>query len=134
MALKIYKSGQGRYVRVGTGAGAGVVALALAYYVWGLLAQYVADDFAYKVLLEYAVPAALFVGLAVGTALALNRPKVADFFIATESEMKKVSWSSKAELIGSTTVVIVTVFLLALLIFAVDNSVVFLLSRGLNLW
>jgi len=134
VALKIYKSGQGRYVRLGTGAGAGVVALALAYYVWGLLAQYVADDFAYKVLVEYAAPAVVFVGLAVGTALALNRPKVADFLIATESEMKKVSWSSKAELIGSTVVVIVTVLLLALFIFAVDNGVVWTLSNVLRLW
>jgi len=134
VALKIYKSGQGRYVRLGTGAGAGVVALALAYYVWGLLAQYVADDFAYKVLVEYAAPAVVFVGLAVGTALALNRPKVADFLIATESEMKKVSWSSRAELFGSTTVVIVTVFLLALVIYIVDYVFIFVLTRGLGLW
>ncbi|MBE3132152.1 MAG: preprotein translocase subunit SecE [Acidobacteria bacterium] len=48
--------------------------------------------------------------------------------------MKKVSWSSKAELIGSTVVVIVTVFLLALVIFAVDNGVVYTLSNILKLW
>jgi len=58
----------------------------------------------------------------------LNKPKAADFLIATESEMKKVSWSNKAELVGSTIVVVVTVFLLAVFIFVMDLFV----SGGLS--
>ena len=38
----------------------------------------------------------------------VNR-KANDFFIATEGEMKKVNWSTRAEVIRSTKVVIVTV-------------------------
>ncbi|MCH9001912.1 MAG: preprotein translocase subunit SecE [Planctomycetes bacterium] len=40
--------------------------------------------------------------------------------IATEGEMKKVSWSSKEEVIGSTKVVIMFTFMLALFLFVVD--------------
>ncbi len=134
MAVQIYKSGQGRYVRIGTAVGVALVAMVLAYYVWGLLAQYVSDGITYKVYLEYAIPGVVFLALMAGTGYFLLQPKVADFLIATESEMKKVSWSSKAELIGSTVVVIVTVFLLALFIYAVDNSVLIFLTRGLHLW
>jgi len=49
----------------------------------------------------------------------VNR-KANDFFIATEGEMKKVSWSTRAEIIRSTKVVIVTVVLMAILLFVVD--------------
>jgi preprotein translocase subunit SecE len=40
--------------------------------------------------------------------------------IATEGEMKKVSWSTKNEIIGSTKVVIMFTVLLALVLFVVD--------------
>ncbi|MCK4850305.1 MAG: preprotein translocase subunit SecE [Phycisphaerae bacterium] len=40
--------------------------------------------------------------------------------IATEGEMKKVSWSSKKEIIGSTKVVIVTLLIMGLVLFLVD--------------
>jgi preprotein translocase SecE subunit len=46
--------------------------------------------------------------------------KSSDFMIATEGEMKKVSWSRKREVIGSTKVVIMFTLLLALLLFFVD--------------
>ena len=130
MAFQIHKSGQGRYVRVGTAIAAALVSLVVCYYTWGVLSRHVSDGFAYKVYVVYAVPAVLFAVLAVGTAYYLNKPKTADFFIATESEMKKVSWSSKAELVGSTIVVIVTVFLLAVFIFVADLFVSGGLSDG----
>ena len=40
--------------------------------------------------------------------------------IATEGEMKKVSWSTRQEIIGSTKVVIFTTIFLAMLLFLVD--------------
>ena len=40
--------------------------------------------------------------------------------IATQTEMKKVSWSSKREVIGATKVVILFTILLAALLFCVD--------------
>jgi preprotein translocase SecE subunit len=40
--------------------------------------------------------------------------------IATEGEMKKVNWSTRREIIGSTKVVIVFTLLLTLVLFVVD--------------
>ena len=134
MPFKIHKSGQASAIRVATAVGVGLVALIICYYVWVLLDRHVPKEFAYKVHLEYAVPAVLFAVVAALAAVYLNKPKVADFLIATESEMKKVSWSSKAELLGSTAVVIVTVLLLALFIYLADNLIIFTLGRGLHLW
>ncbi len=46
--------------------------------------------------------------------------KAGDFMIATEGEMKKVNWSSKREVVGSTKVVIMFTLLMAMLLFVVD--------------
>ena len=48
------------------------------------------------------------------------KPKVADFLIATEGEMKKVNWSTRREIIGSTWVVIGLTFFIAVAIFVLD--------------
>jgi len=50
----------------------------------------------------------------------MNKPSNADFLIATDSEMKKVNWTSRKELIGSTKVVILFMFLIAILLFVID--------------
>jgi len=42
------------------------------------------------------------------------------FIRDTRQELKKVSWPTREELIGSTTVVIITTFILALFIGAID--------------
>ncbi len=49
-----------------------------------------------------------------------NRPRNAEFLIATDTEMKKVNWTSRAELIGSTKVVIFFMMLIAVLLFGFD--------------
>lgn len=49
----------------------------------------------------------------------LRKPAV-DFLIATDGEMKKVHWSTRKEIQGSTVVVVVATLLLAAGIFAVD--------------
>ena len=49
-----------------------------------------------------------------------NKPKVVDFLIATEHEMKKVSWPTRKEIIGSTAVVICGTFAFSLLMFVID--------------
>ena len=43
---------------------------------------------------------------------AVNMPGFADFLIATEAEMNKVSWSSRKRLVQDTVVVLVTTLLL----------------------
>ena len=73
-----------------------------------------------KPLIRFGVPTALLAVLAIIVFWIVNRPKSADFMIATESEMKKVSWSSRKEIIGSTKVVIVTTFIFAGILFGLD--------------
>ena len=75
--------------------------------------------------LQVGVPVLIFAAGAVGIFFLVNSARFADFLIATESEMKKVSWSTKAELIGSTVVVIMTVFFLAAVIFVSDSVWIF---------
>jgi preprotein translocase subunit SecE len=46
--------------------------------------------------------------------------RFADFLIAVEAEMNKVSWPSRAELVRSSVVVIMVLFLLAIVLFGLD--------------
>ena len=50
----------------------------------------------------------------------LNRVSVADFMIAAEGEMKKVSWSSRKEIAVSTFIVIMVVIIMAVLLGVTD--------------
>ncbi|MCI0682719.1 MAG: preprotein translocase subunit SecE [Gemmataceae bacterium] len=50
----------------------------------------------------------------------VNWPVFADFLIATEAEMNKVSWTTRKRLVQDTIVVLVTVFLMTAFLFVVD--------------
>jgi preprotein translocase subunit SecE len=50
----------------------------------------------------------------------VNIPRFADFLIAVEAEMNKVSWPSRTELYRSSAVVIFVMLALALLLFGFD--------------
>lgn len=60
---------------------------------------------------------------------AVNFPPFADFLIATEAEINKVSWSSRRSLIRDTIVVLVSLVLITLFLFVVDIFWSFVLSR-----
>ncbi len=60
--------------------------------------------------------------------IAGSNRKTNDFFIATEGEMKKVSWSTKKEVIGSTKVVLAFTFLMASFLFVVDGAFIVIFS------
>lgn len=49
-----------------------------------------------------------------------KKPKTVDFLIATDGEARKVNWSTRKEVIGSTWVVIAAMFLIALTLFIID--------------
>jgi preprotein translocase SecE subunit len=66
------------------------------------------------------VPAGIFVTLCILIFYLVNKATVADFMIAAEGEMKKVSWSSRKEIAVSTFIVIVVVFLMASLLGITD--------------
>lgn len=50
----------------------------------------------------------------------VNFPPFADFLIATEAELNKVSWASRKRLVQDTVVVLTTVVLLTIFLFVVD--------------
>ena len=60
---------------------------------------------------------------------AVNVPDFAEFLIATEAEMNKVSWSSRKRLAQDTVVVLITTLLMTLFLLAVDLFWGWLLSR-----
>lgn len=59
-----------------------------------------------------------------------HMPNFAEFLIATEAEMNKVSWSTRKQLTQDTIVVLTTTFLLTLFLFVVDVFWGWLLSRS----
>ena len=113
-ALRVYKPGQGAYVRWSSAAGAGIVVLGFANFLHEQLAWF-------SEWVRYLIPVALLVLLGYGLFWLLGQSRsVADFMIATEGEMKKVNWSTRREVLGATKVVIVTVIALGAILFLVD--------------
>ncbi len=50
----------------------------------------------------------------------MNKPRNVDFLVSTDVEMKKVNWPTKTELYGSTKIVIIFLFIIALILFLID--------------
>ena len=76
----------------------------------------------------FVVPIVLAAGVFWLAWRAVNAPAFADFLIATEAEMNKVSWSTRKRLVQDTIVVLVTVLLMTLFFLAVDAFWGWLLS------
>ncbi len=111
--FEVYKPAQGKYTRVITFVAVMATAVIGVY----LLSKKLEGA---NVYVQYGVPTAIMLGLAWLMFWLVNRQKSADFLIATEGEMKKVSWSSRKEVIGSTKVVIITTMILAAILYGMD--------------
>jgi len=118
--FEIYKPGQGRYTRMGTAVGGGILIVGAGNFLYSSLEVYRSDEL-WTRLVQLLVPLVAVVGLGLMLywVVAVKRG-ACDFFIQTEGEMKKVSWSTRNELIGSTKVVIWCTLLLGFLLFLVD--------------
>ena len=120
----IYKKGQGYWTRMGTLLAVVVLGLMLAFTLWNQIpASFFQNDpstgkqVALWVALGFIV-VYFFISLRM-----MNKPGNVDFLIATDSEMKKVNWTSRKELIGSSKVVILFMFMIAIYLFL--NDIVF---------
>jgi len=122
MGLQFYKKGQGYYTRLGTAIGGAILAALGCWSLYRKLDGLQMADVGTKRWIQAGVPALLFALLSWAVFKVVNMPKFADFLIATEGEIKKVSWSTRREVVNSTIVVIVTVFILATLLASVDWS------------
>ena len=111
----IYKKGQGKWTRLGTVIAAGGLGVLTAYNM-------------YQYLLPYLPSRNWDLGICVGFLAVFsllvhwlsNKPNNVDFLIATDSEMKKVNWTTQGELFGSTRVVVLFLVFVALFLFVVD--------------
>lgn len=113
--LEIYKRGQGKYTRITT-----FVGVMLLVIIGAARLSEELTTVRLSPLVRYGIATALVVVAAAVMFWIVNRPRSADFMIATEGEMKKVSWSSRKEVVGSTKVVIITTLILTAILFAVD--------------
>lgn len=111
----LYKPAQGWNARLWTGLGLGLLVLV---GVWRLYESL--KDGVHNTVLRYSIP--VLVGVVFGWLVVriLHYPPFADFLIATEAEMNKVSWTHKDDLIRATVVVLVTVLFLTAYLFGVD--------------
>jgi preprotein translocase subunit SecE len=122
----VYKRSQGRVTRQVTFA---AVAFALALGLLRLSSIMTGSGPVY----QYAVPGVLLAASLWVCYRLVNVPAVADFLIAVEAEINKVSWPSRSELIRASTVVLLMMFALAFILAAYDIFWKLLLSRGLGI-
>lgn len=112
--LAIYKPGQGEYVRWSSAAGAGLLAGCFAWFLHDQLAGLSES-------VQMLVPVVALVALAVLIFRFVGQsPRVVDFMIATEGELKKVNWSTRREILGNTRVVIFLIVVVGFILFLVD--------------
>lgn len=115
MLTKIYKPGQGKYTRLGSGFSAAAIVVIGCVSLYKLL-----SDGDRSLWITTMVPVVIAVGLVAVVYWLMNKPVVADFMIAAEGELKKVNWSSRKEVAVSTMIVIVVVFAMAILLGVTD--------------
>lgn len=126
MQLEIQKKGQGTWAR---GSAYGLIAILVVFgaiqlfatinvpgaHVWASGVPILGDITPYKVI-AFVV---FLLGL-LAVHLVLNRAKVVDVLIDTESEMRKVSWPSRREVKSATIVVAVVTIVLGLSLYGFD--------------
>ena len=117
--FEVYKPSQGYYTRMSTAVAAGLLFLWAAVFVYQEMEAFTSGSTGQYIQVGVAVAILLGGGLLAYRMLALNR-RVGDFLIATEGEMKRVHWTSRKEIAGSTKVVIFVVLSLGLFLFLVD--------------
>lgn len=127
MAFGIYKQGQGFWTRGMSFAGGVILFGWGAAWIAGEISKFTFPkraDGSYVVEPQFVQGGASILALIIGAAvcywLSYSKPSSSEFLIATDGEMRKVNWSTRKEVIGSTWVVIAIALLLAGGIFLVD--------------
>jgi preprotein translocase subunit SecE len=118
--LAISKPGQGFYTRTMSAIALALIALMGVAWLWKLFSnvRWIGGEPVYgQAIMAVLVLAA--VGL-LGFWLIGVKPRSVDFLIATEGELKKVNWSTRREVMGSTALVIGFTLFMAVLCFLAD--------------
>ena len=112
--IGVYKRSQGRITRQVTFA---AVAVTFALMAWRMHVTFGAK---LGLPLMYSLSGLVLVGGLWISYRLVNVPRFADFLIAVEAEMNKVSWPSRTELVRSSMVVIFVIFAMAFVLFGYD--------------
>lgn len=112
---EVYKPTQGRIVRQLTALALFVIVALGCWRLYSFLPTMMSNAVVGRSIAGVLLAAGLWFGFRV-----VNWPRFADFLIAVEAEMNKVTWPSKDELIRASIVVIFTIFFLAITLFAFD--------------
>jgi len=116
----LYKPMQGWHARLYTALGLGLILAAGAWRVYEASIEYSTIE-------RLGLPA-LFAGILGWVVFRIMHfPPFAEFLIATEAEMNKVSWTNKEDLVRATSVVLTTVVLMTVFLFFVDTLWTFIL-------
>ena len=119
--FSIYKKGQGYWTRMGTAIGAAVLGGLITWQLYRYIPAFMSSSEPGRAQRVGLISAGTFaIVYALFAWRLMNKPANVDFLIATDGEMKKVNWTSRRELIGSTKVVIIFMFLIAFILFAID--------------
>jgi len=120
LSTKPYKPKQGWNTRLYTAVGLGLI---VAFGVWRLHDMLIESSLATRL----GIPAVTAAVLGWLVYRIVQYPPFAEFLIATEAEMNKVSWTTKDDLYRSSIVVLAAVGVLAIYLFIVDWFWLFLL-------
>jgi preprotein translocase subunit SecE len=120
MLIEQYKWGQGKDTRLWSAISLAVIAAIGCWRLYIKLEGTLDVTQATGLWISATVPLGLFALIAAFLYWLVNRPTVADFMISAEGELKKVSFSSRREIVTSTFVVIVVMLLMAFMLGAAD--------------
>ncbi|MEM6689306.1 MAG: preprotein translocase subunit SecE, partial [Planctomycetota bacterium] len=112
----LYKPNQGRIVRQVTALAIMVVVALASWSLYSFLRSYSESGS----LVPYAIPGGLLVVGAWLSFRLVHWPRFADFLVAVEAELNKVTWPGKDELRRASFVVIFTIAFLAIALFLFD--------------
>ncbi len=131
MAAEIYKEGQGYWTRTMSAVAAGLLIFMGGSWLWNQLDPVTMGTIQPVYIQAGTTVVFIAVFALVAYYLTCRHRKMVDFLIATEGEMKKVNWSTRREIAGSTWVVIGLTTVIAVIIGLLDlfYSIVF---RALN--
>ncbi len=129
MSFKMYKRGQGQNTRLWSGLTCFTIAAIGCYRLYQIL-----DSGTDNIWLITLVPSGVCAAIAILLFWLVNKPNIADFMIAAEGEIKKVSWSSRREIVASTTIVIGVVLSMGCMLVGVDFVFRYLFEIVLKLY
>jgi len=118
LTVGIYKRNQGRITRQVTFAASAIILCLGCYRLHATMSLWLADETLFGI--SYWLPGLLVLASGWFSYRIVNIPGIADFLIAVEAEMNKVSWPTRMELFRASLVVLFCIIAIAALLYSYD--------------